>query len=154
MTTSIRNFMEYGNTNPATLLITISTKPSASNQRRGRISFQTSGKTVLSLWIFGGFAASIPGELNLLFDSVRRDLASLLLHCHTSAARPPPCDTHRPNVVCSGRVPPVSAGPFSDPWPAVRPAHYPVRRSGIFGLHHTPSHWPAQIADGISRPQP
>jgi hypothetical protein len=65
----MRYFEEYGSTNPATLLMTIRTKPSASNPRRGRISFQTSGQTAFSRWIFGGFGASLAGELNLLFDS-------------------------------------------------------------------------------------
>ena len=55
----------------------------ASSPRRGRINFQTSGSTAFSLSIFGGFAASFGGELNLLFDSVPPSLASLLLHCHT-----------------------------------------------------------------------
>jgi hypothetical protein len=63
--------------------MTISTKPMASNPRRGRISFQTSGSTAFNLSIFGGFAASFEGELNLLFDSMEPGLASLLLHCHT-----------------------------------------------------------------------
>src|ERR1700690_3624888 len=82
-TLSIRNFEEYGNTNPATLLITISTKPSASRPRRGRISFHTSGRMAFSLLTFGGCTASLAGELNLLFDSAGAEFASLLLHCHT-----------------------------------------------------------------------
>ena len=81
---SIRNFEEYGSTNPATLLITINKKPKPSSAQRGRINFQTSGQTAFRRWIFGGFAASMAGELNLLFDSVFPGFASLLLHCHTS----------------------------------------------------------------------
>jgi hypothetical protein len=46
-------------------LITINTSPSASSQRRGRISFQTSGRTALSLWAFGGFDGCFGSELNL-----------------------------------------------------------------------------------------
>src|SRR5580704_14327811 len=83
-TLSIRNFEEYGSTNPANLLITINTNPSASNPRRGRISFHTSGQTALRRWIFGGFSASFAGGLNLLLDSVKPGFASVLLHCHTS----------------------------------------------------------------------
>jgi len=64
--------------------MTISMNPMASNPRRGRINFQTSGKTAFSLSIFGGFAASFGDELNPLFDSVSGVLASLLLHCHRS----------------------------------------------------------------------
>ena len=83
----MRNRDEYGNTKPAILLMTISTKPRASSPRRGRISFHTSGKTAFSLRIFGGFGFSLPEELNLLFDSVMLLLASLLLqHCHTFRA--------------------------------------------------------------------
>jgi len=65
MTVSIKNLLEYGNTRAATRLITINTKPSASNQRRGRISFQTSGRTALSLWTLGGFGSCLGSELNL-----------------------------------------------------------------------------------------
>jgi hypothetical protein len=36
----------------------------ASNPRRGRISFQTSGRTAFSLWILAGFGMSLPEELN------------------------------------------------------------------------------------------
>ena len=56
----------------------------ASSPRRGRISFQTSGQTAFNRWIFGGFATSFGGELNVLFDSADPGFASLLLHCHTS----------------------------------------------------------------------
>ena len=87
---SIRNFDEYGSTNPASLLITISTKPTASRPRRGRISFQTSGQTAFRRWILGPLAASLAGELNLLFDSAGSGFASLLLHCHISSLRVPP----------------------------------------------------------------
>src|SRR5580698_1102593 len=83
-TLSIRNFDEYGSTNPASLLMTISTKPSPSKARRGRINFQTSGQTAFRRWIFGGFAASWTGALTLLFASFKLGSASLLLHCHTS----------------------------------------------------------------------
>src|SRR5258708_28317019 len=69
--------------------MTINTKPSASNPRRGRINFQTSGHTAFNRWIFGGFAASLAAELNLLFDSITSGFASLLLHCHTSALTTP-----------------------------------------------------------------
>jgi hypothetical protein len=91
---SIRNFEEYGSTNPAILLITINTKPTASSPRRGRINFQTSGQTALKRWIFGGFAASLTGELNPLFDSAGPGFASLLLHCHTSAMGVPERSWH------------------------------------------------------------
>jgi hypothetical protein len=68
-------------------LITINTKPIASSPRRGRISFQTSGKTAFSLCILGGFVASLSGELNVLLDSSGAGLGSLLLkHCHTESA--------------------------------------------------------------------
>src|SRR3954470_21203834 len=63
----------------------MSRKPSASNPRRGRISFRTSGRTPLSRCILGTFTGSMAGELNLLFDSVAPVFASLFLkHCHTS----------------------------------------------------------------------
>src|SRR5579863_1961147 len=86
-TSSIRGFVEYGRTNPATLLITISTKPNASRPRRGRINVQTSGQTAFSRWRFGGFFASLicAEGLNLQLDSAGLGFASLLLHCHTSA---------------------------------------------------------------------
>src|ERR1700730_18869648 len=90
----------------------MSPKPSASSQRRGRISFQTSGKTARSLWTFGGFGVSLTGEFNLLFDSFQRESASLLQYCDTPVSA----------VVCSGRVPPDSAGSFADPWPVAGPA--------------------------------
>src|ERR1017187_6182941 len=89
-TLSIRNFEEYGSTNPASLLITIRTKPSPSNARRGRINFQTSGQTAFRRWIFGGFAASLAEKLILLFASAGLCFASLLMHCHTSCAQAPP----------------------------------------------------------------
>src|SRR6201987_4869523 len=60
-----------------------------SSPRRGRISFQTSGKTAFSLWILAGFGVSVPEELNLLFDSVTTALASLLRpNCPTYRALP------------------------------------------------------------------
>src|SRR5208282_3054434 len=101
-TLSIRNFEEYGSTNPATLLTTISTKPSASRPRRGRISFHTSGKMALSLLTFGGCTASLAGGLNLLFDSTADEFASLILHCHisarASAAPPAPVTSNGPTL--------------------------------------------------------
>src|SRR5271157_4579533 len=87
MTSSIRNFVEAGRTNPETRLITISTKPTASSPRRGCISAQTSGRMAFNRWIFGGFAGSVAGGLNLLFDSAGMGLASLLQHCHTFTGR-------------------------------------------------------------------
>src|SRR6201988_2214522 len=89
MTSSIRNLVDAGRTKPETRLITISTKPTASSQRRGRISFQTSGRIALRRWILGGFVASLAEELNLLFDSAGPGFASLLLHCHTSRSGTP-----------------------------------------------------------------
>src|SRR5579863_5251474 len=84
----MRNFEEYGNTNPANLLMTINKNPMASSPRRGRISFHTSGRTAFSLSIFGGLTGSFAEELNLLFDSLKPGIASLLLHCHTSTPKP------------------------------------------------------------------
>src|SRR5271157_6527462 len=102
MTSSIRNFVEAGRTNPETRLITISTKPTASSPRRGCISAQTSGKTAFKRWIFGGFAASLAGELNLVFDSAGMGLASLLQHCHTFNDRAPPVTGHAPPLYARG----------------------------------------------------
>jgi hypothetical protein len=65
MTVSIRNFVEYGSTNAATRLMIINPKPSTSSPRRGRMSFQTSGKTALSLSTFGGFGGCLGSVLNL-----------------------------------------------------------------------------------------
>ena len=67
---SIRNFEEYGSTKPASLLQTISTKPMASNPRRGRISFQTSGQTAFSRSIWNFLSSGLEAGLNLLFDSI------------------------------------------------------------------------------------
>src|SRR6202035_642645 len=111
MTVSIKNLVEYGNTSAATRLITINTKPSASSQRRGRISFQTSGKTARSLWTFGVFWAVLRSVVNLLLDSARPGLASLLLHC----------DMPGPAVVSSGRATSAVAGALSNPGPVARP---------------------------------
>ena len=44
MTSSIRNLVEYGSTRPLSRLMTISTKPSASSLRRGRIISRRSGQ--------------------------------------------------------------------------------------------------------------
>jgi hypothetical protein len=52
------------------LLQTISTKPMASNPRRGRISFQTSGQTAFSRSIWNFLSSGLEAGLNLLFDSV------------------------------------------------------------------------------------
>src|SRR3984885_4652132 len=58
----------------------MSTKPSASSQRRGRISFQTSGRMTRSLSTLGIFWAGLGSVLNLLLDSAGVEFASLLLH--------------------------------------------------------------------------
>src|ERR1700716_1281536 len=137
MTVSIRNRLEYGNTKAATRLITISPKPSASSQRRGRISFQTSGRTARSLWTFGGFGVSLTGEFNLLFDSFQRGCAALLLYCDTPVSA----------VVCSGRVPPASVGPFADPRPAAGPAGDAFRGPRVLGLYNAAGNGSAQAAD-------
>src|SRR5579864_6168811 len=76
-TLSIRNLEEYGSTNPANLLMTINTKPSASTPRRGRINFQTSGQTAFRRLISNDFVGALGGELNLLFDSAGPGFASL-----------------------------------------------------------------------------
>src|SRR5579859_7065270 len=76
-TLSIRNFEEYGSTNPASLLITINTNPTASRLRRGRINFHTSGQTAFRRLISNDFVGALGGELNLLFDSFRPKFASL-----------------------------------------------------------------------------
>src|SRR6202007_128279 len=83
MTSSIRNLVEAGSTNPETRLTTISARPAINNPRRGRISSQTSGSTARSLWTFGGFEVSLGGELNLLFDASGPSCASLLEQYHT-----------------------------------------------------------------------
>src|ERR1700716_3735315 len=137
MTVSIRNRLEYGSTKAATRLITMSPKPSASSPRRGRISAQTSGKTARSLWTLGGFGGSLVGEFNLLFDSFQRRSASLLLYCDTPVSA----------VVCSGRVPPVSAGPFADHGPVAGPASDVVHSARVFGLHNVAGDGPAPTAD-------
>src|SRR5579863_10448295 len=140
MTSSIRNLVEAGSTNPDRRLITISTKPSASSPRRGRISFQTSGHTAFSRWRFGGFLTSFAGRLNLLLDSAGAGFASLLLHCHISGPGHAACDRAHPAVVCSGRAPPVflgpSAGAFADFWPVTGPVPHAVRGGGVFGVYH------------------
>src|SRR5215813_11868374 len=117
--------------------MTISTKPMTSSPRRGRINFQTSGKTAFSLSIFGGFPASFAGELNLFFDSFPPSLASLLLHCHTftpaprrSVARSRACDRPPSAVVCSGRVPPFFDGPLTHHRPCPRFADHAFGRFG------------------------
>src|SRR5271157_5575747 len=79
-----------------------STIPTASSPRRGCISAQTSGKTAFKRWIFGGFAASLAGELNLVFDSAGMGLASLLQHCHTFNDRAPPVTGHAPPLYARG----------------------------------------------------
>src|SRR5579871_4581979 len=136
MTSSIRNFVEAGSTNPATRLIVMSTRPTTSSPRRGRISVQISGKTAFKRCIFGGLLASLVSGLNLLFDSIPPGLASLLLHCHTSSASACDCDSRRSPVVCSERVSPLSVGAFADFWPAFGPADHAFRRAGLLGLHH------------------
>src|SRR5229473_979192 len=153
MTVSIRNFVEYGRTRAATRLMSISTNPSASNPRRGRINSQTSGSTARSLWILGGFWVSLGGELNPLFDSESAGLASLLLHCHTSAGRARRYDRRGLGGVCSGRVPPVSAGPFPHSGSSPGPDHYPFGCPSLLGLYHMAGVGPAQAADGVGRPQ-
>src|SRR6266849_2992086 len=117
--------------------MTISKKPSASSPRRGRMSAHTSGRTARNLWIFGGFGLALTGEFNLLFDSFQRGFASLLLYCDTPVSA----------VVCSGRVPPVSAGPFADSGPVAGPAGDAVRRPCLLGLHHVAGNGSAQAAD-------
>src|SRR5579864_2823303 len=154
MTSSIRNLVEAGSTNPETRLITINTSPTASSPRRGRISFQTSGQTAFSRWIFGGFAASLGGELNLLFDSKTPGSASLLLHCHTSWGRAYGCDRACPAVVCSGRVPPVSSGAIADVWPAAGPADHFLCGADLFGVHHLAGHGTAEAANRTGGPEP
>src|SRR5580658_10257388 len=128
MTISIRNRLEYGNTKAATRLITINTKPSASNPRRGRISFQTSGKTARSLSTLGFFWAGLGSVLNLLLDSARPGFASLLLLPH--------CDTSGPAVVCSGRGTSVLAGAFSNLRPAAWLDHHARCRRRLLGVYH------------------
>src|SRR5215469_17035541 len=141
--------------------MTINTKPMTSSPRRGRINFQTSGNTAFSLSIFGGLAASFDGELNLLLDSVSPVLASLLLHCHTSTPTSLPlssgrqdCDTPPSAVVCSGRVPPFFAGPFTYDRPRPGPADHPFSGPGIFRLYHLATERPSKTADQSRRPQP
>src|SRR5207245_9542953 len=148
MTVSIRNFVEYGKTRAATRLMSISTNPRASRPRRGRISSQTSGSTARSLWILGGFWVSWVGELNPLFDSESAGLASLLLHCHTSAGQARRCDRRGLGGVCSARVPPVSAGPFPPPGPSAGPDHHTFGCACILGVHHLAGGGTAQAADG------
>src|SRR5579864_2285732 len=153
MTSSIRNLVEAGSTNPETRLITINTRPTASSPPRGRISFQTSGQTAFSRWIFGGFAASLGGELNLLFDSKTPGSASLLLHCHTSRGRAYGCDRACPTVVCSGRVPPVSSGAIANVWPAAGPADYLLCSADLFGVHDLAGHGLKEAANRTGGPQ-
>ncbi len=63
MTSSIRNFVEYGSTKPLKRLIAISTKLSASSPRRGMIISRSSGQTsrIRSPWLFFGFLAGSSG---------------------------------------------------------------------------------------------
>ena len=105
----MRNFEEYGSTNPASLLQTINTKPMASSPRRGRISFHTSGHTAFSRSIWNFLPPGLEAGLNLLFDSTSHRLASLLLHCHipspVTAAVPPLYPQHVSRPSPSDRSP-------------------------------------------------
>src|SRR5215471_7357719 len=139
-------------------LMTISTKPMASRPRRGRIRFQTSGQTAFSLWIFGGFGASLSGELNLLFDSAGPRSASFLLpalsHRSGFSAGRRACDTRPAAVVCSGRVPPVFVGPITDYWPCSGLGDYLVGGTGVFGVYDLAGRGTSQAADRSCRSQP
>ncbi len=84
------------------------------------------------------------GEFNLLFDSFQRGSASLLLYC----------DTPVPAVVSSGRVSPVSAGPFADPGPVAGPAGNAFRGPRVLGLYNLAGYGSAQAANRNGRPQP
>ena len=64
-TSSIKNFEEYGSTNCASRLTSINRNPSASSQRRGRISFQTSGMMARSLSTLGVFWVGLGSVLNV-----------------------------------------------------------------------------------------
>src|SRR4030095_6918211 len=77
MTPSIRNLVEYGSTRPDTRLITMSTKPIASNPRRGRIKSQTVGAIARSRWVFiGGFWGGFCGEFTVWLDTTCHRIAS------------------------------------------------------------------------------
>jgi len=92
----------------------MSTKPTTSSPRRGRISFHTSGSTAFSLCTFGGLTASFPGVLNLLFDSVGPIFASLLLQLSHILARAAGGRFPAPSTVTHA-LPPLYARDVSRP---------------------------------------
>src|ERR1700756_1125426 len=157
MTSSIRNLVDAGRTKPETRLITISTKPTASRPRRGRINSQTSGKIAFRRSILGGFVGSLAGELNVLFDSAGPGFASLLLHCHTSGSGTPcraGCDRQHGGVVCSGRAPATAAGALAHLRPIAGVVYHAGCSACVLRLHDVAGHGPAATADGTGGPQP
>src|SRR5580704_14530356 len=123
----------------------MSTKPSASSQRRGRISFQTSGRMTRSLSTLAILWVGLGSVLNLLLDSAGVEFASLLLLPH--------CGTSRPAVVCSGRGTSVFAGAFSNLGAVAWLDRHARRRRRLLSVHHVASCRFAQASVRTDRPQ-